>query len=672
MKKFNSIIVGFFMFTSSIVEGQVIKGDFMIGMYCFDYNTNYTAFKPYYDKCKNEYKYEGSISNIASNGIDPIEGFDLKYIEQASKWGVNIMIAERQAHLPISLGHQPDKTFIERCASLGMYVVIKNADIALKRNCSYSNQLFNPLQVASTLSYFGTNPFLLGYLVADEPSLEHFSNVVEPTIQAVKANNQFPYMVLLASYASCDQLYNYHNAGICSPIDPPVWIAATEQEYTNYVNQIFNTSTLDLIGFDSYPILVNANTLFFEFSTFKNACSTTGKNFFFTTTHLEQWDGKVDKNKLSEFTVPIYSSLLYGGKGIVYYYRDADADAGKSWDQSLDPFVKSEITKLNLKLRYHHEVLNQIHITNAFHYSNSAFLTPSLNVDKIAASEVWSEIQSNNSAKQVLGLQPQNAFIINGAGSLDALLISFGEINNDKGYLWVVNKSLDDPLDLKIRFASPTILRSVLDDEVSDGSRQHHCLHLEPGEGKLLYVPFANVNSPGNYCSTVQPANPQTFSTNLNQAIPNNCTSFNVNPNAQLLSFHKSSEINSSTHFWNTSNSFLYSATIFNTHCEGEIDNPSENPEPNPESGLKQDLQNDSIRIEIRPNPAGSVFTITTSKFEIKEISILDSKGSVIKQLKGINLPRKQIDVTFPNGVYSCIVLLNTGNQFVERLIISK
>lgn len=500
MNKFYTLIAAFCLLARS-GYGQFIENDFLVGMYCFDLaNNNYTY-----------------------RGMDGVEPFDYMYFQTLVDDGFNLAY--------IDYPNTPTTgVFYPQTIGLGFLDNARHANIKLVlAHSGYSSSsymstwtAYNSSNVATGLSHYGFHPALLGYIFADEPTAAVFGSNVTPASLQAKAYNPWnrSFVNLLPAPGNGD--YNRWmiwrdcpdtggGGGCLDPNPTSSWTA--EDVYTLYLQTIMgDSSAIDFFTVDPYPISWSSRNFFITLSCARKVSRQYGKSFGLVDLPYKLWTSSCDpdygkpKSSFKEFSLPIFASLAYGSKGIVYYPRHhKNLPSIVSWDNGLNATLRSEVVALLKSLRLHHDVLNLIDITDVFHYSNQMSVplcdTPPGEVDVISSTELWSEFLSSDLRTTLfrssrLGTAPIEACSGN-PEDLYPLMISFGNTyQTNSQYMWVMNKSMDTVLEIKLNFKNAFHIVDVLNDRISTTSSTTHYISLEPGEGKLLKIHNNNSTLP--------------------------------------------------------------------------------------------------------------------------------------------------------------------------------
>ncbi len=520
MKGLNKILfVVAFLFLFSASYGQLDK--FFVGIGVMDFaNPNFV-----------------SQADQAYN--DPAVGLDALYLQSLADLNFNLIIPYN--HLTqngtqwVANSHPPSLGFLDRAHGLGIDVILVCPEVGFDSKNPLPSGVHS--NVVGALNYYSNHPAVLGWSITDEPDLVDIWLISD-------------YADTISKYYP-QKIRYVNNYGIFHEPDDnlPKYTTAAIDRLSNGLNQLIDNAAINLVSTDAYPFRnIERNDSFYtryfqELHALSKISNQKGIDYFHVFTAYGSNGGTILPLNFEEASYQIFSSLVYGSKGLFYwarerqnsgcklhYYQNCNSavDLGDNrWDTKLTSNTKEEISDLHKKLLEVGSVLFDLKYKGAYHFSEWSgrmdengldFEEPLFNDMLVSSPDTnQDDFFDNYITNKYFDL---SAPIDQVTGSLDHIVISLMEDSKGDHYFWLFNKSLHDSKEIQVNFNNDYGIVDILDKEVYDFD-DSHLIELNKAEGKLFQFSYFNVPY-GNLCNaSVSTSIRDIFGSNMTIAGPN-------------------------------------------------------------------------------------------------------------------------------------------------------
>lgn len=477
------------------VSAQQVKHKMYIGMYCAD------RFHPFL--------------NDGVGAVDHV-GFDDDYLEELKKYGYNLILSEDPYRQAITAaGPNPSQDYLDRIHKAGLNIIIGNVDnFYIKRNPVTP---YNYAKVQAGLDYYNSHPAVIGYDVSDEPSMNAAIPISQVTDHIVSFDeNKLPFVNLWPEYANINRLDDDDDATVFSGT------------YEDYVNEFITTGHLKMLSFDFYPFDVDVNSCnwkrfyFYNLNLFGSKAAYYDIPFYVVTNTYKYHTitgscsipdpvylsdiSAINNTRILDYN--IYSSLLYGAKGILYWPREIgltnDANGYYTFDQQMSLGTKEHIGEIHKKVLDHDYILGGLKFESAYHVTDLPQVGASLSslfYGQVFPDESkWEHFDDDAATGAIFNLsgtippilpEPTPGFVggVSTPNETDYLAVSYMRDAYARKYIWLFNKNYEATTtsEFTLNFNGPKTVVEILEDRMCSDITSIN-VALEPGEGKLFLI----------------------------------------------------------------------------------------------------------------------------------------------------------------------------------------
>ena len=454
-------IVSFFYFiicVCFICQSQYNKFHIGIGVYDFD-SLKYGDIIECNDKEKGcDFGY---LKSIANNGFDLI----LPYHQ----------LVKPNPHYVTS---NPSTEFITNAKHLGLNIILDCPEIRINKNGVNSLSEYN---ILSAINYYNFSN-VIGWNIVDEPSIDIFNDIENRKSIISNHCNKFSFVNLFPNYACSNQLSN------------------SSVSYKDYIHIFCQNIKPEILSIDHYIVEYGDTTYYSNLQILSDEANALNIPYFSMFSPLKKYPPNALGKNISEFNYAIFSNLLYGSKGLFCWAREAFAPnttyylPENFWDKYVSNDTKKYLKNLFYNLRENSNTLFNLKLLKVFHYSKYTGIGDNYENDLPATSR-WVNIYFNDIFKKYISaIQPCYQ------STLKYVAISFLEDNAKNEYFWIMNKNINNSVNIFMQLKKKCSIYNVLEKRLYPKVENIY-ITLEPGEGKLFrFIPI-DIESNTNICN---------------------------------------------------------------------------------------------------------------------------------------------------------------------------
>ena len=447
------------------------------------------------------YFYDNKVNQDSIDWLKSDSSY-IEYLDTLKSYGFNTV--------KLSTAKDANENFFKFCNEVGLRSMLDISDIVFwEPTFNFENVIEN-----NPRFFNGNN---IGYDIKDEPNPLRGDDYIENEIRAYNR------IVEMSLNLEQKNPFLIRHANLL-----PSWIFRTQgfNDYhfrEQYLQKFINDSHPNILSFDHYPIWdYNRDKAIWDFEKnrlkYSIATAIASTQYFYP--NLYDFAYKSIENSIpfyyiltpfktvslaksiNEFRLEIYSALIHGAKGIVYWsgfdwvVKD---DARKYYHLNIDT-VKEPLRNIHQKLNNNSDLLLSLNFASVYHNTfKNTICENDTNVivtDSIHNFCRWDHFRNDKYAQQVFSDVNRPLWDINTGKIPDEIAISFMTNGNGEIYFWLLNKSLSKTLNLRVNNNSQSLL-DILNDDIINSSNYYAYLTLLPGEAKLLTLNYSTL--PVNY-----------------------------------------------------------------------------------------------------------------------------------------------------------------------------
>ena len=395
-------------------------------------------------------------------------------LHQIRDFGFNTVYIYQQGYA--SVYTNPSTAYLDDALALKLDVILLAGQMLANLN-TYDEKICQDV-----LNYYRNYPAIKGYYIYDEAAVQQFAKINEFATALKSYDPNLLRNALLLGKGTYGYLFGTANTRY-----------ATYDEYEDYVQQYIDVTHPNILTFDSYSLWDN-NLTYYDNNYFEGLDVIAKKSqyynipFVLVTTHYkdeprgyQDCTYNTEVINIYEFNFLLFSSLVYGGKGISYWHWICDDFFNKipSDDQSY-------FNSIYGKLRNRSEILLKLRFRGAYHKTDTSTIISGA-LDNIPNQSKWSNFYNDYYANEIFRMptimRPFDPFY----GNTQNLVISF--LTDDLGsrYFWIFNKSMTMSTYINMFFKSTFSIIDILENTML-GNISSLSVTLAPGEAKLFKV----------------------------------------------------------------------------------------------------------------------------------------------------------------------------------------
>lgn len=635
---------------------------FLAGLLCNEVTAQQTRFPMYIGM----YCYDRD--NGIQDAVPPNEtiGLDDAYLAELTKYNFNLIISADPARQPVTSTSAPPLGFLDRVQNAGLKIIVGNSNFAVNRN----TPVYNPTDVALGLNHYNAHPAVIGYDISDEPCKSAAHVIGQVATQIITYDNtKTPFVNLWPNWA---------NNNVIDDCNPNTEFAG---DYSTYV-QGFIDEGARMLAFDYYPLASDPPYCGWQRHYFVNL-DIVGKKAadnnlpFYLVVNTYQGETYYPDScsskpsylsnlhgidNMSYLRYSIFSGLMYGAKGLLYWPREiAVPNYGMPtqfafpFDVDMSTSTKEDLGVINKKIIDHTYELGGLKFESSYHVTAlpQVAILNSVWIGQLYDPHMqWTQFTSDPATIATFNtttpITPAPTFDVHNPNGSDYLAFSYLSDAAGKKYMWVMNKDYNssDPVEFTLHFNGQKVVTDILEDQMCANVNEMD-VELEPGEGKLFLIDTYYYQN-----MTITAAFP---SLNFTMAADNLTLQGNQITGTSVDRFYaKHITVTPSAYFAAGTDVLLKAET---NYCD-VFRAPFTADEPAPAPGLT-----------VVPNPNNGNFTVKIDgdAEKVFDISIETILGQVVYRNRQAGKSQTEIDLhTLPDGVY--LVKLTADGNVVKTV----
>lgn len=583
----------------------------------------------------------------------------IEYLQKSINFGANTIVSAGCTVPEYNINEDSyTKTLLNNASSLNLKVILNVNQLFASTIVKDRDYTYDENKIMAELQFYQKYPALAGYYLSDDPILEEFETEGKVASLIDSFNPNIIHFGALLDNSSEVIGKDYQGK----------W--PSYEQYSKYIQDYIDIVHPKVFEFYSYPI-PNKYPRFFEnldVVAIKSAINNIP--FIFCTTHYSgiplEWkaENPYESITLPQFRFLLFSSLVYGSKGIDYWQMD--------WTSGFKEYVKKNdmfelipnetqnfLYGLHTKLRNNSSTLLNLRFRGAYHVKSTATTDDTYGrIDVIPNHSLWENFKNDNFAKEIFNVVKPIE------GNSDDIVISFLVDNFGKRYFWVFNKSVNLSTNIKLNFKNYFSLIDVLENTSLNNSNSLN-ITLATGEAKLYAVDNAVPN-------VLYINGPKTFDSNIGNIYASQIsikgpevkyvTGAEVNYRAEKSVISPGVQI-----LKGSSVSFKRLIIVNNQNIELR---QSKQPKESVVNHSSEKDENQPFDFMVLPNPSKGLLELSFVKNDSQKIDvqIIDFSGKTIVN-QNTNLNKITIDITAqPSGIYFIKATFNK-NVVVKKII---